>query len=85
MPDQVLALFERIVRLLRESDPGDRLAALNRLEVDVAYSELADRFPDTAQSLRGQITEPRAFDAVVRLERLPRDRPKDSPDPASYK
>jgi pimeloyl-ACP methyl ester carboxylesterase len=75
MPDQVLALFERIVRLLRESDPGDRLAALNRLEVDVAYSELADRFPDTAQSLRGQITEPRAFDAVVRLQRLPRDRP----------
>src|SRR5262249_8480483 len=36
---------------------------------------LLARSPDTAQSLRGQLTNSRAVDAVARLERLPPDRP----------
>lgn len=75
MPGESVALFDRIARLLREVGAGDRSGALRRLELDATFSALAKRFPDTAASLRGQITEPRAVDAVARLERLPRDRP----------
>jgi hypothetical protein len=49
--------------------------ALAGFEASDDYQELLASSPDTAQSLRGQLTNARAVDAVARLERLPPDRP----------
>jgi pimeloyl-ACP methyl ester carboxylesterase len=71
-----LTVFNRIVHILKQiGDDDDRDAALVRLERDDAYAAIARDFPDAARSLRGQILEPRAIDALARLERLPRERP----------
>jgi pimeloyl-ACP methyl ester carboxylesterase len=75
MPYEVQALFGRIAHLLREFGADGRDDTLRRLELDPAYAAIEQNFPDTAQSLRGQIIEPRAVAALARLERLPRDRP----------
>jgi pimeloyl-ACP methyl ester carboxylesterase len=75
MSDAALTIFDRVVQILRELGASDRDAALRRLELDDTYAGLARDFPDPAQSVRGQIVEPRAVEALARLERLPRDRP----------
>src|SRR5262249_12362217 len=58
---------------------GDRDGALQwalaGFEASDDYRALLASSPDTAQSLRGQLTNSRAVDAVARLERLPPDRP----------
>jgi pimeloyl-ACP methyl ester carboxylesterase len=80
MPDETVALYAHLARLLRLDEAGQGGDhgvgwAQRRLERSAAYRTIAARSPDTARSLRGQLTERRARDAVARLERLPRDRP----------
>jgi pimeloyl-ACP methyl ester carboxylesterase len=75
MPDAVVSIFDRIARLLRGLEVDDRNVALSRLELDPAFRAIAANYPDTAQSLRSQVTERRAREAVARLEMLPRDQP----------
>ena len=80
MPDRTVALFDRLaglLRLLGSTAAGGRGLdwAQHALAADRRFSVIATRYPDTARSLRGQLTSPRAVDGVARLERLPRDRP----------
>jgi pimeloyl-ACP methyl ester carboxylesterase len=80
MPSENVARYAALARLLRAVDAaGDRDRALRRalaeLELSEDYRGLLAAFPDTAQSLRGQLTNERAVAAVARLERLPADRP----------
>ena len=80
MPPENVARYAALARLLRAvGRAGDRGRALRRalagLEASDDYRELLASSPDTAQSLRGQLTNARAVDAVARLERLPPDRP----------
>jgi pimeloyl-ACP methyl ester carboxylesterase len=79
LADEIVDLFDRVARLLRELGTDPRDGALRRLERDAAFVAMAARSADTAASLRGQILEARAVDAVARLERLPRDRPVADP------
>src|SRR5262249_15390954 len=51
------------------------LWAVAELEASDHYRSLLASPPDTAQSLRGQLTNERAVAAVARLERLPADSP----------
>jgi pimeloyl-ACP methyl ester carboxylesterase len=80
MPPENVARYTTIARLLRAvGAAGDRDYvlgwALAGFEASDDYRELLASSPDTAQSLRGQLTNERAVDAVARLERLPVDRP----------
>ena len=80
MPPENVARYAVIARLLRVvGAAGDRDQALRRalaeFEASDDYRGLLASSPDTAQSLRGQLTNERAVDAVARLERLPADRP----------
>jgi pimeloyl-ACP methyl ester carboxylesterase len=80
MPPENLARYAGLARLLRAvGAAGDREQALRvavaELEASDDYRGLLASSPDTAQSLRGQLTNERAVDAVARLERLPGDRP----------
>ena len=80
MPSENVARYAAIARLLRAvGAAGDRNQALRwalaGFEASDDYQELLASSPDTAQSLRGQLTNARAVDAVARLERLPPDRP----------
>jgi hypothetical protein len=80
MPSENVARYAAIARLLRAvGAAGDRDRALRwalaGFEASEDYQELLASSPDTAQSLRGQLTNARAVDAVARLERLPPDRP----------
>jgi pimeloyl-ACP methyl ester carboxylesterase len=79
MPEETVALYAYLARLLRSLDEDARDDgvnwALGRLEQFDAYRAIAASSPDTAQSLRGQILDRRSVDAVARLERLPCDRP----------
>jgi pimeloyl-ACP methyl ester carboxylesterase len=80
MPPENVARYATLARLLRTvgaaGDRGQALRwALARFEAQGDYRDLLARSPDTAQSLRGQLTTARAVDAVARLERLPPDRP----------
>jgi pimeloyl-ACP methyl ester carboxylesterase len=80
MPPENVARYAAIARLLRAvGAAGDREQALRRALADFEASDdyrgLLATSPDTAQSLRGQLTNERAVDAVARLERLPADRP----------
>jgi len=80
MPPENVARYAAIARLLRTvgaaSDPGHALrCAVAEFEASDGYQGLLASSPDTAQSLRGQLTNERAVDAVARLERLPADRP----------
>jgi pimeloyl-ACP methyl ester carboxylesterase len=80
MPPENVARYAILARLLRAvSAAGDPERALLRA---VAEFEASDGFrglqtssPDTAQSLRGQLTSEGAVATVARLERLPLDRP----------
>ena len=71
MPPRAVVLFDMLARLIRAH--GAR--ALSHLERDVSFLTLAAPYPETAAALRRQISEPRAVDAVARLERLPREAP----------
>jgi pimeloyl-ACP methyl ester carboxylesterase len=80
MPPENVARFAVLARLLRAagaaSDRAHALSnALAEFEASDIYCALLDSSPDTALSLRGQLTNERAVDAVARLERLPADRP----------
>jgi pimeloyl-ACP methyl ester carboxylesterase len=80
MPLENVARYAAIARLLRTvGAAGDRDEALRRalakFEASDDYRNLLASSPDTAQSLRGQLTNERAVAAVARLERLPADRP----------
>src|SRR5262249_18073891 len=80
MPPESVARYAAIARLLRAvGAAGDPEQALRRAVAEVEASDdyrgLRASPPDTAQSLRGQLTNERAVAAVARLERLPGDRP----------
>ena len=80
MPPENVARYAVIARLLRAvgvaGDPGHALCcALAEFEASDDYRNLLASSPDTARSLRGQLTNERAVAAVARLERLPADRP----------
>jgi pimeloyl-ACP methyl ester carboxylesterase len=80
MPPENVARYATIARLLRAvAAAGDRDQALRRalaeFEASDDYRSLLASSPDTAQSLRGQLTNERGVAAVARLERLPVDRP----------
>jgi pimeloyl-ACP methyl ester carboxylesterase len=80
MPPENVARYAAIARLLRAvgaaGDPGHALwCAVAEFEASNDHRGLLASSPDTAQSLRGQITNERAVDAVARLERLPAGRP----------
>jgi pimeloyl-ACP methyl ester carboxylesterase len=80
MPPENVARYAAIARLLRAAgaagDPGQALrCAVAEFEATDDYRGLLASSPDTAQSLRGQLTNERAADAVARLELLPSDRP----------
>jgi pimeloyl-ACP methyl ester carboxylesterase len=80
MPRRTIALFDLLASLVRDLDfsigTDEGLAwAWQKLDRDSAFAAIARRFPDTAWSLRNQLTAQRAIDGVARLERLPRDQP----------
>jgi pimeloyl-ACP methyl ester carboxylesterase len=80
MPPENVARYAAIARLLRAvgaaSVPDQALRrSLAEFEASNDYRGLLASSPDTAQSLRGQLTNERAVAAVARLERLPTDRP----------
>ena len=80
MPPENVARYAAIARLLRTvgaaSDRDQAIRwALAEFEAQGDYRELLASSPDTAQSLRGQLTNARAVDGMARLERLPPDRP----------
>ena len=80
MPPRTVALYALIARLLRtldySADTDEGLDwAWRHLERDATFAAIAERYPDCAWSLRGQLMARRAVDGVARLERLPRDRP----------
>jgi pimeloyl-ACP methyl ester carboxylesterase len=80
MRPENVARYATIARLLRAvGDAADHEQALRyalaEFEASHDYRKLLLSSPDTAQSLRGQLTNERAVDAVTRLERLPADRP----------
>jgi pimeloyl-ACP methyl ester carboxylesterase len=80
MPPENVARYAGLARLLRAvgaaGDPDHALrGALAEFEASDDYRGLVARSPDTAQSLRSQLTNERAVAAVARLERLPADRP----------
>lgn len=64
--------FATIASLIRANGPS--LGKKTYL-ASTEYATLASRFPATADSLAGQFDEPRALDAVIRLETIPRDTP----------
>jgi pimeloyl-ACP methyl ester carboxylesterase len=80
MPPENVARYAALARLLRAvGAAGDPDQALRRVLAEFEgsddYRGLLTSSPDTAQSLRGQLTNERAVADVARLERLPVDRP----------
>jgi pimeloyl-ACP methyl ester carboxylesterase len=80
MPPENVARYASLARLLRAVGiAGDSRHALRcalaEFETQGDYRSLLATSPDTAQSLRGQLTNERAVGAVARLERLPAARP----------
>jgi pimeloyl-ACP methyl ester carboxylesterase len=80
MPPENVTRFAAIARLLRRvgaaGDPEPALrCALAEFEASDDYQRLMTSSPDTAQSLRGQLTNERAVVAVEHLVRLPAERP----------
>jgi pimeloyl-ACP methyl ester carboxylesterase len=80
MPPENVARYLALARLLRAAgaagDPERALrSAVAEYEASADYQGLLVTSPDTAQSLRGQLSTERAVAAVARLERLPADRP----------
>ena len=70
-----LQAFELIAKLLREQGTQH---GLERFKATELYRRVASESSDSANSLAGQFLNPRAVEAVVRLERIPQDCP--SPD-----
>jgi pimeloyl-ACP methyl ester carboxylesterase len=80
MPPENVARYGTLAQLLRAAGAAGGAeqalrSALAEFEVSEDYRGLLVSSPDTAQSLRGQLTNERAVAAVERLERLPADRP----------
>jgi pimeloyl-ACP methyl ester carboxylesterase len=80
MPPENVARYATLARLLRgigaAGNPEQALrCALTEFESSRDYRHLFATSPDTAASMRGQLTNERAVDAVARLERLPSDQP----------
>jgi pimeloyl-ACP methyl ester carboxylesterase len=80
MPPENVARYAALARLLRAVAAADNpehalRSAVAEFEARSDYRDLLANSPDTAQSLRGQLTNERAVAAVARLERLPADRP----------
>jgi pimeloyl-ACP methyl ester carboxylesterase len=80
MPPENVARYAAIARLLRAAGAAEHpeqalRSAVAEFEASEDYRGLLAGSPDTAQSLRGQLTNERAVAAVARLERLPADRP----------
>jgi pimeloyl-ACP methyl ester carboxylesterase len=71
------AVIARLLRTLGADEHRDQALrrALAELEASEDYRDLMVSSPDTAQSLRGQLTNEQAVASVARLERLPTDRP----------
>ncbi|HEY3340990.1 MAG TPA: alpha/beta hydrolase [Anaerolineae bacterium] len=67
-----LAPYAKVVSLIREYGAVQGLACFVETEI---YQDIARESPDAAQSLMGQFQNPRAEEAVVRLERIPQDSP----------
>jgi pimeloyl-ACP methyl ester carboxylesterase len=67
-----LELFPVIAGLIRSLGPERGAEEFERSE---AHRELEQTYPASAESLRSQFREPRAAEAVIRLERIPRDCP----------
>jgi pimeloyl-ACP methyl ester carboxylesterase len=72
MPAENVRAYAEVAALLRRAGPR---AGRARFEASAAYRRLAARSSDAATSMLRQFDSPRARDAVVRLERLPLDRP----------
>jgi pimeloyl-ACP methyl ester carboxylesterase len=68
-------VFSHIAKLLRELGAREGMEAFQRSEV---YAELRRESPDCAASACGQFLEPRAVEAVVRLEQISQDAPSGS-------
>lgn len=64
--------FSVIASLLREHGPEGGLSEFRR---SAAYRQLERDHPASARSLSDQFVEPRAVEAIVRLERIPNDVP----------
>jgi pimeloyl-ACP methyl ester carboxylesterase len=67
-----LRLYPVIAGLIRQYGPAD---GLERFRASGAPDAIRAESPDVADSLIGQFTEPRAAEAVARLECLPNDAP----------
>lgn len=67
-----LRFYAVVARLIRAHGPERGLHEFVRSD---GYRELADQCPASAASLTAQFQEPRAAEAVIRLERIPRDVP----------
>ena len=70
-----LADYPVIARLIRTHGPAHGLEEFRSSE---RHRELEQAYPASAESLRLQFAEPRAAEAVVRLERIPGDAPAGS-------
>jgi pimeloyl-ACP methyl ester carboxylesterase len=70
-------VFAEIAKLLRERGAKEGMEAFRKSDV---YAELRRESPDCAISACGQFLEPRAVEAVVRLEQIPWDKPCESRD-----
>ena len=69
---QNVAIFSRIAQLIRQPGAGRGRDLFVRSET---YRELQREFPDTANSMLTQFSQPRAEETVVKLERIPNDAP----------
>ena len=65
-------VYPLIARLIREHGAA---GGFERFKTMPEYRETRSKSPDAAKSLAGQFASPRALDAVIRLERIPRDAP----------
>ena len=71
LPDN-LAILARIADLIRQCGPRE---GRERFIQSADYARVRAESPDTAQTALSQFDNPRAQDAVVRLERMPHDVP----------
>ena len=67
-----LAVYALVVNLIREHGTEQGLACFVQSE---AYQAIVRESSDAAQSLVGQFQNPRAVEALARLERIPQDSP----------
>jgi len=70
--EQNMEIYTFIARLIRKHGPAQ---GLREFKESSQYSTILKQSPDSANSLVGQFENPRAQEAVVRLERIPGDAP----------